>query len=416
VSGEGEVDAVVVGAGAAGIGAARRLQEKGLKVLVLEAKTRVGGRALTLTPAPKLALDLGCGWLHSADQNLLAALAPQLGLSVDASPAPWTRPALGAAFTRAEQRAYRRAFAAFEARLEAAARLEQDRPAADLFGPKDARWRPLLDAFSGYYNGAPFSEISVKDYAAYQPTSSDWRVVEGYGVLVERLAGGIDVRLSTPVNAVTWSERGVALRTPGGLCRARAAVLAAPTSVLARIAFDPPLPRKLEAAAALPLGHVEKAFLRLDGGGFARDVRVIARTDTAETGSYTLRPLGMPAVECFFGGALAAALGRAGPAAMAAFAVDELAAALGSDIRSRVSLLAASSWAEDPDIRGAYSHAEVGAAGARAELARPEGRLFFAGEAVSAHAFSTAHGAFETGLAAADAAAAALGRSTPAAT
>jgi monoamine oxidase len=382
-----------------------------LSVVVLEASPRVGGRALTLVPERGVALDLGCGWLHSAHDNVLAALAPDFGLAVDASDAPWTRPALTSTFPAADQKAYRRAFAAFGRRLERAAKHPEDAPASDFVGEADARWRPMLDAFSGYYNGAPLAEISVKDYAAYTPTEANWRVAEGYGVLMERLAEGLDIRLRTEVTDVFGAAEGVRVRTGSGDYEAAFAVIAVPTTVIAkeRLRLDPSLAAKVDAAADLPLGNVEKAFLRLDGGPtFPSDTQFYGRTDVAETGSYTLRPRGMPIVECFFGGALAALLGEEDLAGVAAFAIEELVRGLGSDMRNNLRPLASSSWAHDPFIGGAYSHARVGCSGARAVLARPEGRLFFAGEACSAHAFSTAHGAFETGVAAANAAIAAF--------
>jgi monoamine oxidase len=380
--------------------------------MVLEAATRVGGRAHTVTP-DGFCLDLGCSWLHSADQNPLAKLAPSLGFEVDTSPAAWTRPALDVNFPRADQQAYHAAFQRLQDRIEAAAGEQQDRPASDLIPPGDQKWRPLLDAFSGYYNGVALDEVSVKDYAAYQPTAKNWRAPQGYGALIASLARGLDIRLSTPVRRIRHDRERVEVVTDAGVLEARVALIAVPTSIIAggEISFEPALPDKIDAAAVLPLGHVEKAFLKLDEpGALPIERRVYGRTDTAETGSYTLRPLAMPVVEGFFGGDLASALAEAGQGAKMAFAIDELAAVLGSDIRRRLSPLAESGWADDPHIRGAYSHARVGQSGARAVLARPvSGRLFFAGEACSPHAFSTAHGAFESGVAAAQAALAALG-------
>ena len=127
--------------------------------------------------------------------------------------------------------------------------------------------------------------------------------------------------------------------------------------------------------------------------------------------SYQVRPMGRPRINCFFGGHFAAQLERDGIAAMAAFATDELAGLFGSDIRHRLSPLAASFWRADRFARGSYSYAKPGHADDRARLAEPvEGRLFFAGEACSPHHFSTAHGAYETGLQAAEAVLASLRR------
>lgn len=412
MSDSADVDVVVVGAGAAGIAAGRRLRAAGVSTLVLEAKDRVGGRAHTVHDRSGTALDLGCGWLHSADQNAWTSLVEPAGLTLDRSSPAWTRPAVTVNFTAEDQAAYHAVFEAFEARLAAAADGDEDLVAASLIRPEEQRWAPLLNAFSGYYNGAPFDQISVRDYAAYQPTDENWRVREGYGALIAACARAVPVRLSTPVSRIAHGGPSVRLTTAAGALTARTAIVAVSSTVLAeeRLVFDPPLPDKRDAAAALPLGHVEKAFLRLTRPeAFPVETMVRGRIDTADTGGYTLRPMGLPIVEGFYGGDLAAALEREGDGAFCAFAIDELAAVFGSGFRDQVQPITESAWRTDPFIRGAYSHAVVGRAGARAVLAAPvNDRLFFAGEACSPHAFSTAHGAYETGMAAAEAALAAL--------
>jgi len=412
MSGSAEFDVVVVGAGSAGIAAAGRLKAAGVSALLLEAKDRVGGRAHTVQAGAGAAIDLGCGWLHSADRNEWAALVQPLGFTLDRSAAAWSRPALTVNFPAADQAAFHKVFMAFEDRLERAAEGETDLVASSLIREDERRWAPLLNAFSGYYNGAPFDQISVKDYAAYQPTDENWRVREGYGALISAYAADLEVRLSTPVKQIEHGGPGVRLGTDAGVVAARTAIVAVSSTILAeeRLVFDPPLPDKLDAAAALPLGHVEKAYLKLRRPeAFPVETMVRGRTDTADTGGYTFRPMGMPVIEGFYGGNLAAALEMEAEGAFAAFAIHELVAVFGSDFRRQVEAITESSWRTDPFIRGAYSHAQVGRAGARAVLAAPvAGRLFFAGEACSPHAFSTAHGAFETGVAAAEAALAAL--------
>jgi monoamine oxidase len=240
----------------------------------------------------------------------------------------------------------------------------------------------------------------------------NWRVRAGYGALIEAFAASLPIACAAPVSVI--DRRGASLRlvTPGGAVEARMAIVTVPTTVLAegRLRFDPPAPDKTEAAAALPLGNVDKAFLRLAApDGYAPDTRVQARTNSVDTAGYTLRPMGLPVVEAFFGGELAARLETEGPGAFCAFAREELAAALGADAARSLTPLAESRWSADPFSRGAYSHARPGFARMRAVLAAPlDDRILFAGEACSPHAFSTAHGALETGVAAADAAEAAL--------
>src|SRR2546423_9441659 len=133
-----EADVAVIGAGAAGVAAARRLSDACVPSVLLEARTRVGGRAWTCR-AGDLALDLGCGWLHSADENELAALAPKFGFPVDASPPPWSRRAYEANFTAAEQQDYWAAWERFYACVDEAAASGSERPLSDCFEP-GGRW------------------------------------------------------------------------------------------------------------------------------------------------------------------------------------------------------------------------------------------------------------------------------------
>ena len=409
-------DVVVVGAGAAGVGAGRRLAQGGASFLVVEAKDRAGGRAHTLVGRSGAGVDLGCGWLHSADQNPWTRIAEAEGFEIDRSRPAWERRLTGLNLSDAQARAFGEAFQAFEAKLEAAA-CEPDRPASELFDEETAPWRRMLDAFSSYYNGALFRDISVHDYAAYEPTDENWRLPRGYGALVAHVAAELPILYEAPVSRIDRSGSPLRLATAKGEVLARAIVVAVPTTVLAedRLAFSPPLPDVAAAADALPLGHVDKCFLALaEPEALPSEVMVSGRTDTADTGSYTLRPFGRAMIEGFFGGDLAAALELESDGAFCAHASDELVALFGTDLRRQLRPLAESRWGCDPYIRGAYSHARPGQADARARLRRPvEDRIFFAGEACSAHAFSTAHGAYETGVEAAEAALIALGRLSP---
>jgi monoamine oxidase len=193
---------------------------------------------------------------------------------------------------------------------------------------------------------------------------------------------------------------------------ARAAIVCVSTAMIAGegLRFSPGLPGKQEAAAGLPLGLADKLSIAVEGAEeFEADGHLFGTLGRTETGSYHLRPFGRPLIEAYFGGRHARELETEGEGAFAAFAVEELCSLLGSSWRTRLHPLTASAWASDPWIRGAYSHALPGCAGMRAVLAEPvDGRLFFAGEAASPHAFSTCHGAYESALRAAEEAIAAL--------
>src|SRR6266704_2484978 len=160
---QSEVDVAVIGVGAAGIGAARRLAEAGtVSVLVLEARDRVGGRVHTIAPAG-FPLDRGAEWLHSADRNPLSPIAKRLGFSVHRRPPEWTtRLRRSGETVEAEADWIATREAQSRARRKAAAE-RVDRSLAGLLVPR-ARWNELLDATSTWGNGAELDRVSVKDY------------------------------------------------------------------------------------------------------------------------------------------------------------------------------------------------------------------------------------------------------------
>ena len=168
----------------------------------------------------------------------------------------------------------------------------------------------------------------------------------------------------------------------------------------------------LAAAAHLPLGLADKLWLETTRPElFPIESYFLGSNRSARTAAYHVRPFGRPVIECFYGGALARDLERDGEAAALDFARRELAAHLGADAAVAVRPLRMTAWGGEPSIHGAYAYQVPGGAGSRARLAQPvDGRLFFAGEACSPHRFTTAHGAYETGLAAAEGALAAITR------
>lgn len=401
-------DVVVIGAGAAGIAAGRRLAEAQASFVLIEARPRLGGRALTL--AHELgAIDLGCGWLHSADRNVLAALARPMGFEIDRTPAPWQRQSGDQGLSSEEQDAFGAAFAAFEARIESDA--ERNAPAAaSSYLEEGGRWNALINAVFAYISGASLDRIDARDYARYEDSGVNWRVRQGYGALIAACGAGLPIQYGAEVRAIDHAGPRVRVATTRGDIEARAAIIALPTPHVAALALTPDLPDKRDAATSLPLGAAEKLYFALtQPEEFPPDGHLFPRSDRKEMGTYHLRPMGRPMIEAYFGGALARGLAEAGGAAMADYAKQELAGLLGSSFPSRLTTLAASSWSTDPFARGAYSYAVPGCADMRAVLAAPhQRRLFFAGEACSRARYSTAHGAYETGWNAAEAAIAAL--------
>lgn len=395
-------DVLVIGAGAAGLGAARTLHDAGIRVAILEARNRVGGRAFTANHG--WPLDMGAGWLHSADRNPLVHLAESLGFAIDRSTPPWQKANDQPDFPRAEQREFRKAMDAFFERLETAPRQPEDLPASTLLEPGN-RWNPMIDAVSTYVNGTELDGLSVKDFDNYHNTEVNWRVERGYGALMEKIAEGLTIFFKHLVQEIDHSGETMRVTTAAAQFSAARVIVAVPTNVIASgvLAFTPALPDKLNAAAHLPLGHDNKLFLSLDGAEeFEVDSRIYGRSETSATASYHIRPFGRPLIEAYFGGRLAHELEAQGLEGFARFAIDQLAATLGDGIRKRLKPIAVSSWSSDPYAGGSYSHALPGHWDKRAVLAAPVGaKLYFAGEACSAHDFSTVHGAWITGVEAA---------------
>jgi len=394
------VDVAIIGAGAAGLGAAHALAGSGLSAIVLEARDRLGGRAWTVQASPKVTFDVGCGWLHSADKNSFVAIAKQLGFELNKDLPPWRERAHGNAFPPGERDDFMRAMDAFYERLWQAAQKGKDEPAS-LSLEVGNRWNPMIDAISTYINGCELKDMSTLDWDAYEDTDLNWRVRRGYGALVSAYGAPCPVALNCNVTLIDHSGKRIRIETSQGTLTADNAIVTVPTNLIAdeTIRFSPPLPSKIDAAAGLPLGVDDKVTLALeDAEAFPKEANLRGATMRTEMGTYHIRPFGQPCIEGFFGGSFARALEDSGEGAIAAQAISEIAGFLGNDIRRKLKPLYESRWARDPFARGSYSHALPGRADDRAVLAAPvDGRLFFAGEATSPTFFTTAHGARDSG-------------------
>lgn len=390
------IDLAIVGAGAAGISAAREAKRRGRSTVLLEASDRIGGRACTLDWRG-CSLDLGATWLHSAERNPVAMLAEQLDVSIDRAPTPWRNQYKNVGFSEEDQAASWAAVEAFADRLRAGPR---DDRASNALEPGN-EWNGFIEALNGYLNGTTLANTSAADFIAYwdQSEASNWRLPHGYGSLISALAEGLDVRTGCAVRRIGWSSRSVRLESSVGKIEATHAIVAVSTNVLSagEIAFPPSADRHLHAAASLPLGRVEKLFLTSsEPESIPENAHLVGDPRSAATGSYLLRPLGMPVIEGFFGGDW---LEETGGEDLAAKAREELGGLLGGDFARKLTPVAYSDWKNHPFIRGSYSYARPGQHGARAKLRAPvDGPLAFAGEACPDSDYATVHGAWESGI------------------
>src|SRR5215207_1313238 len=250
------VDVAIIGAGAAGLGAANALKNSGLSILVLEARDRVGGRAHTILASPDVTFDVGCGWLHSADENSFVKIAEQLGFEINRSLPPWRERAYGKAFPQDDRDDYMRALDAFYDRAEQAAieaeRTGRDAPASLCLEPGN-RWNPMIDAISTYINGCELDQVSLLDMDAYEDTDINWRVRRGYGALISAYGATCPVALNCAVTLIDHSAKRVRIETARGTLTADKVIVTVPTTLIADdpLRSHPPLPAKVDAARGL---------------------------------------------------------------------------------------------------------------------------------------------------------------------
>lgn len=410
-----DVDVVIVGAGAAGIAAARELSAAGMTHVVLEARDRVGGRAYTVDDLGR-PFDMGAHWLHNWQGNPLVDLARQRGLALTESGSEdFGLYASGKRLPEADHLALAQAMARMDGQMERgatrAAQPGSDRSLASLLS-HPVGWERFVVKAQVIEMGTEPSEISLLDVSGLGAVGQDMVVAGGYGALVADHARGLNSRLSATVSEIRWQEaHGVTLSGAFGTLRARAAIVTVPTSVLAQntVRFAPALPARMQQAIAdLPFGVFEKVGFRLDR---ARPDLPEYAFATGPEGQLLTHALAMSEdhgiATIILAGDTARALVAEGTAARIATARSLLTDILGSDTAAGATV--ATNWLDDPLSLGAYSCARIGATEARQIYSTPlENRLWFAGEAAPGEYAVTVAGAWLSGESAARAAAAAL--------
>jgi monoamine oxidase len=399
-----DTDVLVVGAGIAGLAAARELQRLGKRALVVEARPRIGGRVYT-EAALGAPYEAGALYIHWAERNPVADFARKQGLNTvsDAGLAPIRAFDDGIETTQTTRLARRADFGRLNLLLDG-----EDVVDVSIADIAAQAVPPLGDAAAGLSRLALGDEpdrMSARDYARLW-SGDDLLLPEGYGALVARLAEGVDVKLATEVTQIDWSGAGIVAQTNAGTIRAGFAIVTVPVGVLksGALRFVPDLPPSTRNALdGLGMGALSKIglsfdFARLDipqGDIFARDPKSLFDFDC--------RPFGRDIVVAIFGGDFARSI-TASPRDAIATALDGFARVAGGDVRGAFRDARLHAWHDEPFSRGCYSHCVPGHADARRALSLPVGdRIFFAGEATppaDGEAMTTG-GAFLSGQAAA---------------
>ena len=433
------MDVLILGAGAAGLAAARDLSHAGLRVTVIEARPRVGGRILTLhDPRSPIPLELGAEFIHGASAETLP-LAQAAGLAVLELPDTHEL-ATGGRFKpmgsywelldRMNHDLARR-LAARGKDFPVSEYLDSARVPA-------ARRGMLRDFVQGFYAAHP-DRLSARSLAV-ETTGGDeedeiegkqFRIANGGDALMKWLRDGLDpdrteVRLSTVAESVRWKRGAVSVVCRGSgdraslpRLRARTVLITLPLAVLKAgdLRFDPALPAKQRALAGLEMGQVFKIVLRFRHAFWEKPEFLKERREqSGSNGSslnflhahgaevptwWTSLPVRSPLLTGYVGAVAAEQLLAEEPPSRlerSLVALSDILAVPRRELEEQLDASASHDWRADPFARGAYSYIGVGGIGAPRALARPvEGTLFFAGEATNGEQIGTVAGALASG-------------------
>ena len=404
-----EFDVAIVGAGAAGIAAARRTAAAGRKFILLEAADHIGGRCITETHTFGVAYDRGAHWIHTPDFNQLTKLTAPRGLEIYPAPAS-QKIRIGRRYAREGEL---EDFLALQVRAnraiaEAARRADG---ACQRALPNDlGDWRASIEfQFGPFFCGKDLAHLSAADVAKSADRNTGAFCRQGLGALVASFAEGLAVKLSTPATSIDV-RRGVEIATPKGTINARTAIVTASTNVLASggIKFVPDFAkRQLDACARLSLGSYDHVALELAGNplGFESDDLVFEKAAGTHTAAILANISGTQLCLIEVGGDFGRELAAQGEAAMVNFAADWLAGLYGSEVKKAIKRSHATRWNDEPWVLGACSAAAPGGQSARRILMEPApGPVWFAGEAAHETLWGTVGGAWESGERAANAA------------
>ena len=404
-------DVVVVGAGAAGMAAARTLIEAGFDVTVIEADTRIGGRVHTDTSIFGIPYDVGAHWLHVGHLNPFVRYGQENGFDVYEAPGDEALYVGNREATDEGYAAYEKALSAAYRAISRAGREGRDVSAASVV-PDGGEWSDLVQMVIGPWSmGKDFDDFSTADWWSGED-GADWYCREGYGTLWAHSARGIPVELSTRATEIDWGGQGVRVHTERGVLAARACIVTVSTGVLASggLRFKPALSTvKQESFHGISMGLYNHIAFQFRGNffGTGEDGYLVYKLPASGGGS----PKGFGMLTNIggtnlsfgdVGGGLAWSLEDEGADGALSFGLEELRKIFGSDVDTEFVKGHVTTWGRNSFTLGSYASAEPGAYRLRAELRAPVGeRVWFAGEACSPDLWAMVAGAHTSGIQAA---------------
>jgi monoamine oxidase len=412
------LDVAIVGAGAAGLGAAKAASSYGLSFAVVEAASFIGGRARTDTSSLGVPYDLGCRTLYGGSDNPFVAYAKDIGAALGPR---INRTAyydgsrfLDANSTESMDVCFEKYLAALVSAHESTkdAHSSPDCSFADVVGINDCSAQYFR--MSDHPSLAPAADVSIADTGCTSLMDTGDEVLDGYGSLILSAAAGIAVSTDCPVSAIDLSGKFVSLETPKGRIKAKAVIITVSTAVLAaeRIALRPNgwPDWKVAAIDAVPTISMTKVGFRLGPGTLPPEFTtdqdnqvtgscVMCAAEEPENIIWLLGVGGGELATAYFGGQFSRDLALSGEAAQIDWATQHLRKMLGNDIADAVVGSCATPFDREPWIDGGNSYCRLGTGNQRPTLAEPiDNKIYFAGEACSLNSPGVVHGAWDSGL------------------
>lgn len=397
------VEVIIIGAGAAGISAARKVAEAGHSYALLEASNRVGGRARTDTQIFGVPFDMGASRIHLPGGKALAEAGRAAGFDVFTVPLPARLYLGGKEANDAEYEDFAATVRRAERAIIAAGDAGRDQAAARVL-PDLGAFGPSAHFITGPYTCAKeLEEVSTVDFSRAEEREGEMACRQGLGAMVAKLAAPLTVRLETQVRTVDLSGRQISVQTNRGTLTGRVVILAVPPSVIASglLRITPGLvPRYRTAVERITLGAFDRIAFELPGNplDLKADERLFFKAATSRSTALAARIGGTDLYGFDVGGALAATLAGGPPEAARAFVRETLTQEFGAQAAAKVGRVSATRWTKEPFALGAFSCALPGAGNLRRAFTEvASGRLLFAGEHAHETLWGTLAGAWQSG-------------------
>ena len=408
-------EVVIIGAGAAGLAAAKTLLSKNISCIVLEGNSRIGGRAFTETVTFGVPYDQGCHWIMVSGESFWLPYAKENGFNVYKDPYPYddgSDPKINVFTGSVANIGYNKdlssAIETLDNNISKAAEAVLDISAAEANKDYNDPWKQLAENWYGAWDmGKDFDEFSTQDWYN-SPWSTTYFCKEGYGAIVAHYGQGLPVQLNTKVTEIDWSGANVKVKTNSGSLTCKAVIVTVSTGILAadNIKFTPALStEKQESFHKISMGsynHIGLQFKR-DIFNLGSDAFLVYKTDSEKSTGFFTNISGTTLSYAMIGGRFGWELENEGFDAGVDFALGELIKIYGNDIKKDFIKGHFPRWGHNTWTLGSYASADPGAYPYRKILRESVGdKIFFAGEATHRLMWATCSGAHLTGVDAAN--------------